>query len=103
MDARVDARLGSRPPGLRVGPADDDDVYVYASVGAWRATEERASRRSEFMIVAPDETPYHVETLSMLANFQADPATRDLGYGDVLDYEPEVVHRPGIGLADVDR
>jgi hypothetical protein len=64
--------IGARLPDFRVrriAPAAKNEPWVYATVGAWRA---RDSEAKEFVLLAPAESPAHVETLTMIAFFHAD-------------------------------
>jgi hypothetical protein len=76
--------ISTRLPGFRVrriAPLEQSQPWIYASIGACEATEVE---RKEFYLVAPQESPWHVETLAMVANFHADPRYR-LSPGHVLD------------------
>jgi Suppressor of fused protein (SUFU) len=69
--------IGRRLPGFRVrriAPGNPADPWVYASVGAWQATDGEDGK--EFFILSPSESPSHGETLAMVAHFHADPAHR---------------------------
>jgi Suppressor of fused protein (SUFU) len=66
--------IGNRLPTFRVrriAPGKRSDPWVYATVGAWRATDGKDSK--EFFILSATESPSHVETLAMVTNFHADP------------------------------
>lgn len=65
-----------RLPGFRVrriAPVERADPWVYVTVGASLAT---AGDGLEFLLLAPAESPRHVETLAMIANFHADTRYR---------------------------
>lgn len=69
--------IGTRLPRFRVrriAPAQRADPWVYATVGAWEAGGEQEGQ--EFFILAPAESPRHVETLAMVTDFHADPRYR---------------------------
>lgn len=69
--------IGTRLPAFRVrriAPGNRSEPWVYASVGAWQATDGKDSK--EFFILSPTESPSHVETLAMVAHFHADPKHR---------------------------
>ncbi|HVF50385.1 MAG TPA: suppressor of fused domain protein [Pyrinomonadaceae bacterium] len=58
---------------MRIAPQSGvREPWVYVSLGAWEAERENAGGL-EFFILSPVETPRHVETLAMVANFHADP------------------------------
>ena len=64
----------------RITPAEASDAWIYVSEGAW-AVETAADYRIEFLLMAPEESPIHVETLAMVAHFHADTRHRlDAGY-----------------------
>lgn len=54
----------------RVAPLRWEDPWVYATVGASAVT---GTHPLEFFLIAPAESPVHVETLTMAANFHGDP------------------------------
>lgn len=58
---------------VRVSPSGRHEPWVYATSGAW---EIQSEERCEFFILSPEETPRHVETLTMVAALHADPAHR---------------------------
>jgi Suppressor of fused protein (SUFU) len=68
---------------LRVAPVDRRDPWVYASLGAWKATTGEG-HGTEFFLLSPSESPLHVELLAMVANLHADPRYR-LSLGSVID------------------
>lgn len=77
--------IGGRLPTfrvLRVAPRERGDTWVYATVGAWQATDGRDSK--EFFILSPTESPAHVETLAMVTYFHADPRYR-LSIGSTMN------------------
>jgi hypothetical protein len=89
--------VGARLPAFRVrriAPASRSDPWVYASVGAWRATDGKDSK--EFFILSPTESPSHVETLAMVTYFHADPHHR-LSIGSTMN-----VGRPWMDGATAD-
>jgi len=56
------------------------DPWTYVSEGAW-VVETVTDYRLEFVLMAHQESPIHVETLAMVANFHADPKHRlDVGH-----------------------
>jgi hypothetical protein len=56
---------------LEISPDQQRAMWLYASCGAW-AVDSPDGYRQEFLIASPSESPSHVETLAMLANFYAD-------------------------------
>jgi Suppressor of fused protein (SUFU) len=52
----------------RIAPASESDSWVYVSMGAFEVTD---GQRVEFIIDSPEETPYHVESLAIVAHFHA--------------------------------
>lgn len=61
-------------PGFRVArvsPGHKDKTWVYVSLGAWKVDTGRGPRL-EFFIVSAKNSPEHVESLAMMANFHAD-------------------------------
>ena len=70
----------------RITPRGPNGIWVYVTVGAWEATEDDPEGHgTEFFILSPLETPEHVETLAMVANFHADPCYEDLAFGGILE------------------
>jgi hypothetical protein len=67
---------------LRVEPPGSKQPWIYLSYGACNV--DAYGERYEFMILAPCESPEHVETLAMVANFHADQRYR-LGLGRIID------------------
>src|SRR4051812_17576719 len=66
--------IGSELPQFRVArysAATPDEPWAYVSLGA--SEVERDGERVEFLILSPEETPRHVETLAMVTYFHADP------------------------------
>ena len=60
---------------LRIEPRGEADPWIYLTLGAWEATKE--SRHGfEFFLLAPFESPYHVETLAALADYHVDEPLR---------------------------
>lgn len=59
----------------RIAPGSIGEPWTYVSMGAWEVLLE-GTDRLEFFILSPEETPRHVETLAMVANFHADPRYR---------------------------
>ena len=60
-------------PGFRVrrvAPRLSSEPWVYLTVGASSVGE---GDRFEFLLLAPSDSPRHVETLAMVASFHADP------------------------------
>jgi hypothetical protein len=66
---------------VRAPPLGPGEPWVYASLGAWEATKDSA-HGTEFFLLSPRETPYHVETLAVLADYHADHPVR---LGQTLD------------------
>jgi hypothetical protein len=63
----------------RVEPNDPSDAWVYFTLGVWEIHSPR-NEHLEYFIISPHEDSIHVETLTMLANFHADPSYgTDLG------------------------
>jgi hypothetical protein len=56
----------------RIAPIGANESWVYATVGAWEATATD-HHGTEFILVSPDDDARHIELLSMIANFHADP------------------------------
>lgn len=83
-------------PGFRVRryAPSAGDPWAYASCGA--SAVERAGERAEFVLLSPDETPRHVETLAMVAHYRADPRVR-LAEGSVVP-----IGRPWLEGAEAD-
>lgn len=67
----------------RIAARSAREAWVYASIGAWEVTRDEASG-TEFFLLAPSESPFHVELLAMVANLHADPRYR-LSVGSVVD------------------
>ena len=92
--------VGERLPGFRVRritPSNRSEPWVYLSVGAFLATGDEADvDGSEFMILAPKESPSHVESLAMVANFHADTDHR-IDVGGVVR-----IGRPWVGRSRAD-
>ena len=66
--------IGTALPDFRVArfdPATPEAPWAYVSLGA--SEVEREGERTEFLIVSPEESPRHVETLAMVTYFHADP------------------------------
>lgn len=59
----------------RIKPVKEPDAWIYATVGAWEATAED-QHGTEFVLLAPEENPLHVELLAMVTNLHADPRYR---------------------------
>ena len=79
--------LKERLPEFRVrcvSPQEQDDGWVYASLGAWEATADTGAG-CEFVVHSPVESALHVELLAMVVNFHADPAYVPLDVGRVVD------------------
>ena len=89
--------IGTRLPGFRVRrikPRTQADPWVYATIGAWQATD--GVQRKEFFLLSPTESPANVETLAMLTNFHADPKHR-LSIGSTVN-----IGRPWLDGATAD-
>lgn len=56
---------------LRVEPGSGSKDWLYVSRGAWEVDTE-SDVRFEFFILSRIESPEHVESLAMIANFHAD-------------------------------
>ncbi|HYQ62452.1 suppressor of fused domain protein [Actinophytocola sp.] len=78
----------------RIEPKKRSDPWVYATVGAWQATDGADSK--EFFLLSPAQTPEQVETLVMVAYFHADPKHR-LKIGSTVN-----IGRPWMGDAQAD-
>lgn len=65
---------------VRVAPKESNEAWIYVSLGAWEAGSNEQTGL-EFLITSPEETPRHIETLAMIANYHADPRFR-LHIGD---------------------
>ena len=59
----------------RIAPLTRTDPWVYATIGAWQAGESWGEEL-EFLLLSPSESPRHVATLAMVANFHADAEHR---------------------------
>lgn len=66
----------------RIAPRSSAEPWVYVSRGVWEV--ERDGERIELVLQAPYDDPIHIETLTMAANFHADPRYR-LYCGKILD------------------
>jgi hypothetical protein len=53
---------------LRIAPAHESDVWTYASIGAWAATEDQG-RGLEFVIATRAQDPRAVELLAMITYY----------------------------------
>lgn len=73
--------IEERVPGFRVrrvAPVVSSEPWVYLTIGASSVGDEAGG--VEFFLLAPSESPRHIETLAMVASFHADPRYRlDLG------------------------
>lgn len=88
--------INTRLPGFRVrrvSPVRADDPWIYATVGA---AEDGDPDAKEFLLLAPVESPRHVETLAMIANFHADPNNK-LSVRSIVD-----IGRPWMESANAD-
>jgi hypothetical protein len=63
---------------LRFSPGPRSILWVYISLGVWETREES---NIEFMIIAPEESPRHVELLAMTAYYHSN---HQLGLGHTL-------------------
>lgn len=79
----------------RISPVRPRDPWVYVTIGAWEATAD-GPHATEFVLLSATENPLHVELLSMVANFHADPNYR-LGVGSVMN-----IGRPWVGESSAD-
>ena len=83
-------RLGYGPieqqlPRFRVlefDPAPSAPYWIYCTVGCFEV--DSGHHRFEFFVLSPSSTESHVQTLSMLVNFHADPDHR-LGLGSIVE------------------
>jgi hypothetical protein len=78
--------LGSKTPNFqvfRIAPSKASEPWIYVSSGAWQA-ETRESSRYEFFLLSPHESPSHIETLAMLANFHSS-GEYDVQPGKIVD------------------
>ena len=57
---------------LRVPPFAAGEPWIYVTVGAWEAARD-GSEQVEFLLLAPAEDPYHVETLAAVTMRQFEP------------------------------
>jgi Suppressor of fused protein (SUFU) len=64
----------------RVAPRTRAESWVYVTIGAW---EVGGGQPMEFSLLSPVDAPENVETLSMVANFHADPRYR-LRVGSIM-------------------
>lgn len=65
--------IEDRIPGFkvrRVAPVVATDPWIYITIGVAGAS---GGTGEEFFLLAPSESPRHVETLAMVASFHADP------------------------------
>jgi hypothetical protein len=75
--------VAARLPDLhiaKVRPASADGAWIFATIGAWRATED-IDHGLEFMAVAQRESAVVMERLGMLAYYHAGPPENRLGAG----------------------
>lgn len=71
-------------PGFRVrrvAPLGPSEPWVYLTIGASSVAEGGAK---EFFLLAPSESPRHIETLAMVASFHAD-SRYTLQLGNTID------------------
>jgi hypothetical protein len=78
--------LASRLPDLhivKVPPSADGDIWTFATIGVWRATEDE-KRGIEFVAVSRAHSAAVMERLGMVAYYQAGGTTNRLGAGHLL-------------------
>jgi hypothetical protein len=78
--------LGSRLPDLhiaKVRPAAQDDIWTFATIGAWRATEDEP-HGLEFVAVSHGQSATVMQRLGMVAYYHAGPPENRLGAGHLL-------------------
>jgi Suppressor of fused protein (SUFU) len=78
--------MATRLPDLhiaKVAPARSDEAWVFATIGAWRATEA-SGLGVEFVAVARSEAAAVMTHLGQLAYYHAGPAENRLGVGHTL-------------------
>jgi hypothetical protein len=68
---------------IRIGPSPSGAPWIYATVGAWEASEQ-PDGGTEFFLLSPEETARHVETLFMVSYFQKTQAHK-LGPGSTVN------------------
>lgn len=89
--------MASRLPDLhmaKVAPAQPGQAWVFATIGAWRATES-TGHGLEFAAVAKSEAAAVMTHLGQLAYYQAGPPENRLGVGHTLGIgEPWVPGSP---------
>jgi len=65
-----------------ISPSQDNKSWIYISVGASNFINKQGEH-IEFVLVAPYDSPEHIETLAMVANYHSDPNFR-LELGSVV-------------------
>lgn len=78
--------MATRLPDLhiaKVAPAEPGQAWVFATIGAWRATESE-SHGLEFVAVARSEAAAVITHLGQLAYYHAGPPENRLGVGHTL-------------------
>lgn len=71
----VSDQLNRIPPGFfvcQIRPDRQDNMWLYLTVGLSQ-THTKNNEHIEFFILSPKEDSIHIETLTMLASFHADP------------------------------
>lgn len=66
----------------KISPSQDNKSWIYISIGASKFINEKGEHL-EFVLVAPYDSPEHIETLAMVANYHSDPKFR-LELGSVV-------------------
>lgn len=77
--------VGKNIPGfcvLRFSPTPEKTYWVYCTLGCFQV--DSGHERHEFFLLSTEESSRHVLTLSMLANFHADPRYH-LGPGSIVE------------------
>ena len=68
---------------VKVRPVTPGEMWVFASIGAWRATEREANGL-EFVAVARGESASVMQRLAMTAYYHAGPPENRLGVGHMV-------------------
>lgn len=78
--------LAERLPDFHIAkirPAEPDGMWIFASIGAWRATADER-HGLEFVAVHPVESAAVMQRLAMVAYYHAGPPQNRLGVGHTL-------------------
>ncbi|WP_064741650.1 suppressor of fused domain protein [Hamadaea tsunoensis] len=75
-----------RVPGLhmiRLAPTREEGGWLYVTAGLWDATQHHG-HGLEFVLLAPDHDPRHIETLTMTAYYHAAGGSFALDHGHTV-------------------